>query len=214
LIVGNPTGDLPAAGDEALAVHRRFYSEGTYFGVPGEIAGSPDDVLDWLTARPAGRAVLHLACHAVADPARPADARLVLAGGDLSVRLLLDRSRQSALRVDQVFLAACSTGAVSDDYDEALSLATSFLAAGARTVIGSLWPVPDDATALLMYLVHHYLRDAGCDPATALHRAQLWMLDPGRTLPAGTPEWLVRRHRAAGAVPDPSAWAGFIHLGG
>ena len=53
LVVGDPVGDLPFAGREARAIHRRFYSDGTYFGrAPGEAAalGTPDDVLAWVRA--------------------------------------------------------------------------------------------------------------------------------------------------------------------
>ncbi|WP_199515170.1 CHAT domain-containing protein [Nucisporomicrobium flavum] len=203
LIVGNPTGDLPHAGDEAATIHRAFYPAGTYLGPGG---GTPQAVLEWIGKRPAGAAMLHFACHGTADPDHPADAALVLAGGRLDVRTLLDRSRSAALRVDQVFLAACASGAAGPDDDEALSLTTSFLAAGARTVFGALWPIPDAETSLLMIMVHHYLRREGCTPAEALNRAQLGMADPGAR-PVDLP--LDRRADAAGLA----SWAGFVHTG-
>jgi CHAT domain-containing protein len=69
----------------------------------------------------------------------------------------LDASRLAALEIDTVYLAACTTHVGGRDYDEVLSLAIALLAAGARTVFGSLWRVPDEATSLLMYLVHHHV---------------------------------------------------------
>ncbi|MFD9069352.1 CHAT domain-containing protein, partial [Streptomyces lasiicapitis] len=90
--------------------------------------------------------------------------------------------------------------------------ATAFLVAGARSVVGTLWPVPDDATSVLMFMAHHYLRAEGEPPARALRRAQSWMLDPDRVLPPALPVSLA--HRARRIDPDDlSAWAGFTHLG-
>lgn len=222
LVVGDPCDDLPFAGIEARAIHRLFYGRGTYFGRSGpaapadpgaQRAGTPQDVLDWIGSVPAGAAVLHFACHGAVDPDRPADAHLVLAGGArLTARTLLERSQESALDVAQVFLAACTTSVSGHDHDEVLSLATAFLAAGSRTVFGSLWPVPDGGTALLMFMVHRFLRVDGCAPADALHRAQLWMLDPDRVPPAGMPGELLRQC-PRGTAFELTSWAGFIHLG-
>ncbi|MEU5414874.1 CHAT domain-containing protein [Streptomyces clavifer] len=79
-------------------------------------------------------------------------------------------------------------------------------------MVGSLWPVPDDATSVLMFMTHHFLRRAGQSPGGALRRAQLWMLDPARAVPEGMPR--VLRRRARDTDPDDlSAWAGFTHLG-
>src|SRR5581483_10200524 len=119
--------------------------------------------------------------------------------------------RLAGLSLDQVYLAACTTHGIGTDYDESYSLATAFLAAGAHTVFGSLWLVPDEDTSLLMYLVHHYL-DAGATPVDALHRAQRWMTDLYRRPPERMPVELLRA--AWGRSPaQPGAWAGFIHLG-
>ncbi|MBL7260060.1 CHAT domain-containing protein [Paractinoplanes lichenicola] len=208
LMVGNPTGDLGFAGRESRAIHDVFYPGGTYLGE----RGSPTDVLNWIAERPAGPAVLHLACHGAVDPRTPADAHLLLAGpARLSVRTLLDSSRKAALDVQEVFLAACTTSVGGDDHDEVLSLATSFLAAGARTVFGSLWPVPDHETSLLMFQVHRNLRGNGMTPADALHAAQLWMLDPARDT-SGIPADLLRDYQP-GTVFELTSWAGFIHTG-
>jgi hypothetical protein len=211
LVVGNPGDDLPYAGAEARAIHRRFHPGGVFLGEGGEKA-TPDRVLAWI-AEATGPSLLHLACHGWVDPSRPADAHLVLAdGARLSAGTLLEATRLAGLPVDQVYLAACTTHAIGTDYDESFSLATAFLAAGAQTVFGSLWPVPDADTSLLMYLVHQHLTVDGNTPVDALHRAQRWMTDPYRRPPDGMPVELVRA--AWGRSPaQPGAWAGFIHLG-
>ncbi|MFD6563617.1 CHAT domain-containing protein [Micromonospora profundi] len=216
LVVGDPLGDLPFSGIEARAIHQRFHHEGQYLGGteegPGRIA-HPDRVLEWIRdSAGLGASLLHLACHGRVDPARPADSYLALAGGQLPARQLLEASRLAVLELGHVFLAACTTNLVGADYDEAVSLATAFLAAGAHTVFGSLWSVPDVGTSLLMYLVHHFLYEEGRRPADALHQAQLWMLDPDRQPPAGMPAELTTQcARADNAAP--LSWAAFTHLG-
>ena len=52
-----------------------------------------------------------------------------------------------------------------------MSLAAGFLAAGAATVVASLWPVPHTATSALMS-AFHLARRAGSSPAHALGAAQ------------------------------------------
>lgn len=223
LIVGNPTGDLPSAGGEACAIHESFYPGGDYYGtrrdsdpslwsVSADGAGTPEEVFDWLTEPATPRSVLHLACHCVAEPSRPARSRLMLAGGVLPVFSLLDRAPTTRMLLDRVFLAACDTHLSGTDYDEAFSPASAFLAAGARTVFGSLWAVPDDGTSLLMFMTHHFLNTSDCQPAEALHLAQCWMLDPNREPPQAMPPGLVETLRSTDAA-DPVSWAGFVHLG-
>ena len=221
LVVGNPTGDLRYAGEEADAVQRVFYPEGRFVGrrETGEAdgAGTPGEVLDWLTGGGAGGveegAVLHLACHAAIARDARRTAHLALHGGELAAEQLTEAVGGAGRgRLGVVLLAACRSHVSGRGYNEAYSLATAFLVAGARSVVGSLWPVPDDATSVLMFLTHHYLRTEDEPPARALRRAQLWMLDPARELPADLPARLAER------VPhidphDLSAWAGFTHLG-
>ena len=120
------------------------------------------EVRAWLTdgQRDAG-AVLHAACHGTVRPgtgAKPtsflelADAEL--AAEDLVRMLAVRTTRGPALAV----LAACSSGVPGRGYDEAFSIATAFLAAGTRSVVSSLWKVPDAATSVLMFVFHDKLR--------------------------------------------------------
>ncbi|MFF5017832.1 CHAT domain-containing protein [Streptomyces sp. NPDC001165] len=213
LIVGNPTGDLRHAGEEADAVQRAFYPEARFLGRrttgPTDGPGTPGEVLRWLRESPYDGGVLHLACHAsVAENARRS-AHLTLHDGQLAAEEITGAGGD---RLGLVLLAACRSHVSGRGHNEAYSLATAFLAAGARSVVGSLWPVPDEATSVLMFLTHHFLRTHGEPPARALRRAQLWMLNPDRELPPELPEFLAERAR--GIDPhDLSAWAGFTHLG-
>jgi tetratricopeptide (TPR) repeat protein len=211
LVVGDPNGDLPFAGVEGQAIWRAFYPDGIYLGRPTG-TGTPEHVLDWIAEAAPGPSLLHLACHGRVDPASPGDAHLVLAGDTLTARRLLDASRIAELAIERVFLAACTTAVTASNHDEAFSLSTAVLAAGARTVFGSLWSVPDAETSLLMFLVHHFLNAESRAPVDALHHAQLWMLDPQRRPPPGMPPELARYCGSDNAA-DPVSWAAFTHQG-
>ena len=221
LVIGDPdTGPsshaLPAARAEALAVHEAFYPAGRYVGraQDGTAAvqgpGSRDDLAGWL-AGGAGT-VLHAACHGNVDTATAGASYLLLSGGsrltaaELVQATATRRGRSLALAV----LGACSTGVPGKEYDEAFSLGTAFLTAGTRTVVSAMWKVPDDATSVLMFILHHFLRTL--PPLDALTASQRWMLDPDRRVPDEMPPTL-RRHLASGNPADAAAWAGFVHAG-
>lgn len=220
LVVGDPAGNLRSAREETRALIHAFYRDADYIGVAARgvrasATGTRADLLERLdVGRP--RSVVHLACHAEAVPDAPGRSALVLADGRVTVAELVAHRRTAALPLDTVVLAACSTHVGGAAYDEAFSLATAFLAAGARTVIGSLWPVPDGHTSVLMFLVHHHLR-AGASPAEAMRRARTWALDPDREPAPGMPgaSGAGARGGAGGDLPggDLLAWSGFVHVG-
>jgi CHAT domain-containing protein len=229
LVVGDPTGELRHAGEEAEALQRLLYPDARFLGLresgPADGAGTPQEVLDWLRGEESEGAVLHLACHgtvaeSAGDSERTGRARhsacLSLDGGELTAEQLAGaRGRGSAgegAGPGLVVLAACRSGVSGLGQNVAYSLSTAFLAAGARSVVGSLWPVPDDAASVLMFMTHWFLRREKEPPGRALRRAQLWMLDPARTVPVGMPPRLADRARTADP-DDLAAWAGFTHLG-
>ena len=59
--------------------------------------------------------------------------------------------------------------------DEFVGLPGAFAALGAAGVLSTLWPVSDDATALLMAKFYELHREAALAPPTALARAQAWL---------------------------------------
>ncbi len=134
-------------------------------------------------AEVAGRAdVLHLATHASSEPPY-----LQLADG----RVTLDDILGLGLKAGSlVVLSACETGRAHQEGD-LNSLAAGFRAAGASSVIASLWPVDDAATAELFGEFYRELR-AGSPAAQALRTAKQ----------------RVRERR-----PAPYYWAGFQFLG-
>ena len=86
-----------------------------------------------------------------------------------------------------VILAACGTMRGNSEHIEGMpSIARSFLAAGARNVIGTLWDVDDEAVAPLFRRIHEELR-GGSTAADALRNAQLSLAharDPHLSHPA------------------------------
>ena len=118
--------------------------------------------------------ILHLACHGTFNPQAPLASGLLLAGGKLDAMTVLQRLR---LRADLVVLSACDTGrAEIQRGDELMGVARAFLYAGAASVLVSLWPVDDLATALLMdcfYRTYLVLPPGPDGAADALRQAQL-----------------------------------------
>lgn len=112
-------------------------------------------------------AVLHLACHARARPDNPAFSALQLADGALT----LAEVSKTRLKAGLVVLSACDT-MISRlaPGDEVQGLARGFLLAGARTVVATLWSVPDSSTADLMADFHAACA-AGEPPASAMRAA-------------------------------------------
>jgi CHAT domain-containing protein len=77
-------------------------------------------------------------------------------------------------------LSACETGLGSPAGGEGLlGLQRAFQKAGAKTVVASLWSVPDEATKMLMVRFYENLWQKKLGKLEALREAQLWMLKEG-----------------------------------
>jgi tetratricopeptide (TPR) repeat protein len=225
---------------EIAHLYAAHYAAGAVYGcahgrlgasTPGDAAASRDDVLAALPhgASP-GASLLHFGCHGrVSVPVLGSSLRL---GADprgedvsVSVRDILRQARTAQAQEREggglVVLAACVTDVTEADYDEALTLATAFLAAGSTGVVAARWSVPDVPTALFMAAFHRFLNSGNgghADPAHALRQAQLWMLDPDREVPDSWPRMLRQEADIDGEPYGPDltsieAWAGFAYQG-
>ncbi len=156
--------------------------------------------------------IAHFACHGQNNAMQFESARLLLADGDLTIA---DLRRLPPFGARLVVLSACQTGQVDFGRlaDDMIGLPAALLATGAAAVVGTLWPVDDRATALLVGRFYDELaamlsRGEPDDAALALSRAQRWL----RT--ATTAEL---RGRAAAddrrPYRDPYYWAGFFLVG-
>ncbi|MBS1796549.1 MAG: CHAT domain-containing protein [Acidobacteria bacterium] len=116
--------------------------------------------------------VLHLACHGTFRPDNPAFSALALSGGNLTV----GDARNLDLTNKLVTLSACETGLnkiVSGE--ELIGLMRGFLAAGARSLVLSLWTVSDSSTLGLMKNFYRHIL-SGSNLSRALQAAQIELL--------------------------------------
>ncbi|MBE1535588.1 CHAT domain-containing protein [Actinomadura algeriensis] len=143
-----------------------------------------------LAALPDAR-IVHFACHAHADVREPARSRLLLQDGALTPLDLLPLR----LGGDLAYLSACSTGDVLYvGADEPRHITAAFHQIGFAHVVGTLWPVDDNAAADITDDFYERIAAHGPgDAARALHDAVL-------------------RFRAT--HPDqPALWAAHLHVG-
>jgi len=133
--------------------------------------------------------IAHFACHGNFEISDPLDSALLLSDADLTLRDLLNTQPAHLARLQMVTLSACRTAFTDFQHlpDEVVGLQAGFLQAGIPSVIGTLWPVNDLSTALIMSRFYEFylLGDpqTGLSPqplARALRLAQhwLWQLTP------------------------------------
>lgn len=161
----NPALDaLPAAGPERDSVTR------AYGGRVMKVDETPEGFRSALSKAQ----VVHFAGHAVTDPLRPERSYLVLAPGSESAAGHLTAGSLAAVdlrRVRLVVLSACSTLGDGASGTTFTGLSGALLDRGAHGVIGSLWPVGDSSTGVLMVTFHQNYARSG-NPQRALWEAQ------------------------------------------
>jgi len=144
--------------------------------------------------------IIHLATHAIIDDAHPELSGVVLSmfdgkGQPQDGFLRAHDIFNLKLSADLVVLSACRTALGRDFKGEGLvSLARSFMYAGAPRVVGSLWSTDDKATAELMVRFYRRMLKENLRPAAALRAAQVEM-------------WRDKRWQS------PYFWAGFTLQG-
>ena len=142
---------------------------------------------------------LHIACYAEVDGVQPLQSCIALTPGpgDDGRLTCLDLLRMQ-VPADLVVLSACRTATGRLLAGEApLGLARSFLGAGARQVLGTLWSADDEATRALMAAFYERWNPAKGDAvgaAAALRAAQAHV-------------------RAQEKWSDPAFWAGWVLWG-
>jgi CHAT domain-containing protein/tetratricopeptide (TPR) repeat protein len=180
-----------------------------------------------------GADLLHFSCHGVFGGDDVLGSWLKLSGSD---RLGFDEiaGRLKVKPGATAVLSACETALVLvDAAEEYLGLPYAFLCAGCRSVVSSLWKVPDMSTALLMIRFYDALAK-GASKIESLRTAQAWVRAAtnedvasslaGHELPAvssgrGWSRDLHLLRMAAEEQPaerpfeNPLYWAGFILLG-
>lgn len=140
-------------------------------------------------------ALLHLATHASLIPEHAQRAHITLWDGDI----WLDEIATLRLGGALVTISACEgAGASSLPGNEVLSLSWAFLAAGARAVLASLWPISDQVAPDFMHDFYTALAASG-DAAQALAHTQRAII--------------ARFEQKGDALARPLIWASFVVTG-
>ncbi len=147
--------------------------------------------LDWSQYR-----FIHIATHGVVDAQVPELSALILGSYDANGKVadravrVADVSLQT-LTAEVVVLSGCETALGTQVRSEGLvGLSSTMLARGARAVVASLWPVPDEIGARLMTEFYQHMLHDSMGPEAALGEAM---------------RSLASRERSA----DPALWAAF-----
>jgi hypothetical protein len=218
LLIGDTTGDLPMAALEVQELRRLFYPAAVLLGQPGDMSSSAaakDEVLARLPGGGAAQAsLLHCCCHASVCGDLSSSFLQLADGERLTVADIMAQAegRNPQAPGYLAVLSACTSDFADVDHDEALTLASALLAAGALGVVGTRWPADDLAAAELMVAFHHFLNREGTSPADALREAQLWMLDQDRVVPEDLSQGLADR-AAASRFRKIRYWAAFTYQG-
>jgi CHAT domain-containing protein/tetratricopeptide (TPR) repeat protein len=155
--------------------------------------------------------VVHIASHFVFRPGSLADSYLLLGDG---THLTLEAIKTNALPlrgVEMLTLSACETaiGETAADGREIESFAALAQHQGVRSVLATLWAVPDLSTSIIMARFYAHLAhspDSFTARAEALRDAQLLLLRGPASSRADRPP-------AHSPYADPFYWASFTLLG-
>lgn len=190
LVVGSP-----AMGEHPLAYHiREAKTIASIYGVDPLVGRSASR--SQVLARLSRASVVHVASHAALGSRYrfgtiPGMIQLGAEQGDDGA-LYASEVDSLAISARVVVLSACVSGLGQVASEGSVGLARAFLAAGATSVVGSLWPVNTWSAAMFMVALHRFLSE-GQGPSTA---ARLAMIE------------------TRASYPEPVDWAPFTVIGG
>ena len=125
--------------------------------------------------------LIHFAAHGHAErgeialaPERPTNATPC----EKDYLLTMDDISQVQLRAKLVVLSCCHSAQGQVRAEGVVGIARAFLGSGARSVLASLWPIPDEATEQLMSRFYKHLV-RGESASESLHQAMKWMRSNG-----------------------------------
>lgn len=144
--------------------------------------------------------IVHFATHGFLDSEHPELSAVVLSGVDQNGverngLMSLPDIYNLNLSAELTVLSACQTALGKDIKGEGMvGLTHSFMSAGSKSVVASLWKVDDRATAILMSDFYQSMLRNGMSPVAALRAAKLKMIQDK--------QWSA-----------PYYWAGFVFQG-
>jgi CHAT domain-containing protein len=183
---------LPGTAAEVEACARTWNPQPATATLLEGAAASPERLRSGLDEHPS---VIHIAAHfrqASVPPHYSMIALTLASSSDPQWMGPLEITR-SKIPPGLVVLSGCSSGrADALPASGLMGLTRAWLAAGARAVVASHWPTPDDRGVLFIDFYRHFRETPDAGPAVALRRAQLDML------------------RAGGWRSDPQYWATYF----
>ena len=192
--MSGPLAPLPSTAGELTAL--RALAAPRPCTVLSGAAATRERVLALPSLRSAG--LIHIATHGLADPAAPERSGLWFSAPSDSEApgfVSLDDLFGLRLSAGLVTLSACETGLGRIERGEGvIGLSRAFLAAGARSVVVSLWSVNDRSTAALMRRFYAPLLARSAPRASALAEAKRALL-------------------AEPSTRSPFYWAAFVLIG-
>lgn len=181
--------DLPSARLGVAQLANTWQGD-AFLGERASLANFLDHASDY--------SVLHLAMHGLLNEDQPLASALVFSEAQDSSGGLLRAADIFGLRLQAqlIILGTCNSGAGPIQKGEGvMSLSRAFMYAGSKSILATLWEVPDQATRLLTTYFMEALEE-GQSKSEALRTAKLRYLDeqPGR-------------------ISTPAYWGGLILLG-
>jgi CHAT domain-containing protein/tetratricopeptide (TPR) repeat protein len=179
-------GKLQQAVNEAKLLHKMLH---------GRCYLESEATIERLQQEATGSSLIHIATHGHSRLDAPNFSSVLLVDGQLNA---LDAFALDLQGCSLVALSGCETGlSLNGGGDEQLGLGRAFLAAGASSLVMSLWPVEDAATSKLMLCFYQHLLQ-GASRVEALSRAQRELLAESDTPYAHPYFWAA--FRLVGAV--------------
>lgn len=215
-IVGNRSG-LP---DENGSIEIRS-AAAQFDGSRVELLGA-DVSADAVTDSMRSAAVIHFVGHGQFDLGEPQLASIVFEDGT-ALRFTDIYKRTDFAETSLVVISACKTAVRARIPAESISIASSFLTAGAHCALGTLWETNDLASTLLVsrFFELHF-GEGGRDFPESLQEAQRWLRESTRAellVYWRTRQWedppniLVRGAEFARPFESPLYWAAYVLMG-
>jgi len=203
LIVSQPNtpgkSAIPYVKEEVEKIQRQLQRRGISSVTLNDQNGTVNGLLKSMELFPS----IHLACHAVQDITKPLKSSIFLHDGPLE---LLEIMKKNLTHSDFAFLSACQTSkGVENLPEEVVHLASGMLAAGYRSVVGTMWSIfdlhgPDMAEFFYKSLLDDTTNEGpkvdGTRAARALHHATRRF-----------------REKLSGSPDSLLAWVPYIHIG-
>ena len=128
---------IPSARDEIKKIKQQLSVYGIDHLVLEDEEGTVSEVLQALERF----TCIHLACHASQNLKNPLESAFYLHNGPLELLAIIKKNLPHA---DFAFLSACQTGTGDQNLsEEVVHLAAGMLAAGYRSVVATMWSIPD-----------------------------------------------------------------------